>query len=114
MGKIGDRLGDRLEPDNNRQEIVIEESGDQDSVMSYPVHYSEGSKGNWIKLNFSDPVGKRTLTPDYTARRVYSGEEDVWKVGSEEGIFEVNISASIENQDRLADELKNAYEEALN
>lgn len=115
MGKINDRLGDRLEPDNTRQETVIEKStDDENSVTSYPVHYSEGEKGDWTTLNFSDPVGERTLTPDYTARRVYSGEEDVWRVGSEEGTFEVNVSTGMESQDELADELRTAYEEALN
>ena len=115
MGKISERLGDRLEPGNTGQEIIIEEpSQDANSVKSYPVHYSEEDEGDLTTLNFSDPVGERTLTPDYTAKRVYSGEEDVWRVGSEEGTFEVNVPSDIDSQDRLADELKNAYREALN
>lgn len=53
MGKIGDRLGDRLEPGNTGQKIVIEEPAEnEDSVISYPVHYSEGEEGDWTTLIF--------------------------------------------------------------
>lgn len=112
MGKIGDRLGDRLKPGSSQQ-ITITESKDKNSPLDYPIHYSEGSEGSWTRLNFSEPARDKGLIPDYTADRIYSDDEEVWRVRSEETV-EVNVEPGIENKDKLADELKNAYKEALN
>lgn len=112
MGKISDRLGDQLKPGSSQQ-ITVTESEDEDSLLDYPIHYSEGREGSWTTLNFSEPARDKGLIPDYTADRIYSDDEEVWRVRSEE-IVKVNVEPGIESKDKLAEELKNAYEEVLN
>lgn len=121
MGKIREELGDKLEPGNssgmelNEEKILEEDTApDRENTVSYPAHYSEGSEGDYTTLNFSDPVGERTLIPDYTANRVSNSDStEAWSVGAEEGIVEVEVDADIRSKDKLADALKEAYNEAV-
>ncbi|WEL23778.1 hypothetical protein [Candidatus Nanohalovita haloferacivicina] len=121
MSKIRDRLGDRLEPGNSsgmelNEEKLLEEdtTPDRENTVSYPIHYSEGAEGDYVTLNFSDPVGKKTLIPDYTATRVSNSDStEVWSVGAEEGTVEVEVDSNIKSKDKLANALKTAYDEAI-
>ena len=111
MGNIREELGDVLEPD--RGETQRQDNFEEKNTPSYPVHYSEGSRGAWTILNFSEPYGKRQLTPDYAAQRLEQGEYELWSVSAEEGTVEVSIDSDINSKDELADELKNSYYEKI-
>lgn len=111
MGSIREELGDILEP--NDQEEGTEEEVQEDTHLSYPIHYSQGTAGNWTTLNFSEPYGKKQLIPDYTAQRVYRDEDEIWEVNAEGETVEVSIEQGIESKDKLADELKTAYHERI-
>lgn len=111
MVSIREELGDVLEPDDEEEEETSEIQ--QETSLSYPIHYSQGSRGNWTALNFSEPYGKRQLIPDYTAQRLYRDEDEVWEVSTDEETVEVNVDSGIENKDKLADELKTSYHEKI-
>lgn len=121
MSKISDRLGDRLEPGSSSDAELSEDNTlEEDTAttvedtVSYPVHYSEGTAGDYTTLNFSDPVGEKTLIPDYSANRVSQSETtETWHIGAEEGTIEVEVESGIESKDKLAKTLKIAYEKAV-